>query len=107
MTVTLHFSGELEAQLQRDAKSQGLSPDQYVLHAALRELGLKSKNGGPVANAGLGKPSFDPYLEAAGRNAKAAAEEAVRLGITDSKGKRIRTDLPEDMRQGSERDFGG
>ena len=107
MTLTLHFSGELEAQLARDAMSHGVSPEKYVLDAALRELGLKSKNGGPVANAGFGKPSFDPYLEAAGRNAKAAAEEAVRLGITDSKGRRIRTDLPEDMREGAERDFGG
>ena len=91
MTVTLHFSGALEEQWTRDAKRQGVCVDQYVLDSALREHGQNLKNGSPVAGAGFGKPSFDPYLEAAGRNAKAAAEEAVRLGITDSKGKRIRT----------------
>ena len=107
MTVTLHFSGALGEQLMRDAKRQGVCVDQYVLDAALRELGQNPKNGSPIAGAGFGKPSFDPFLEAAGRNAKAAAEEAVRLGITDSNGNLLRTDLPEDMREGAERDFGG
>ena len=71
----------------------------------MRQLGHTSMNGRPVA--GFGNPGFDPYLEAAGRNAKAAAEEAVRLGITDDKGNLLRADLPEDMRDGADRDFGG
>jgi len=55
----------------------------------------------------LSKLKFDPYLEAAGKRAKAAAEELERLGIADSQGRRIRKDLPEDMPEGSDRDFGG
>ncbi len=107
MTITLKFSGELEAQLARDARSQGVSPDHFVLKAALRELGHDPNSGAHLAGVGFGVPGFDPYLEAAGRNNKAAAEEAVRLGITDEKGNRIRTDLPEDMKEGADRDFGG
>lgn len=53
------------------------------------------------------EPRFDPYLEAAGERVKAAAEELERLGIADKTGRRIRKDLPEDMREGEDRDFGG
>lgn len=38
---------------------------------------------------------------------KAAAEEAERLGIADSKGRRIRKGIPKDMQEGSDCDFGG
>jgi hypothetical protein len=38
---------------------------------------------------------------------KAAAEELERLGIADRAGKHIRKDLPKDMREGTDRDFGG
>lgn len=55
----------------------------------------------------LRRPKPDPHLQSAGERAKAAAEELERLGIADSKGRRIRKDLPEDMREGAERDFGG
>lgn len=55
----------------------------------------------------LKTPKFDPHLLAAGARVKAAAEEAERLGIADSKGRRIRTDLPKDMQEGADRDFGG
>jgi hypothetical protein len=46
-------------------------------------------------------------LQAAGERVKAAAQELERLGIADKTGKRIRTDLPKDMREGADRDFGG
>lgn len=58
-------------------------------------------------NVIFGEPTFDPYLEAAGRNARAAADEAVRLGITDEFGNLLKHELPEDMREGADRDFGG
>jgi len=53
------------------------------------------------------KPKVDPDLQSAGERVKAAAEELERLGIADREGKRIRKDLPEDMREGADRDFGG
>jgi hypothetical protein len=46
-------------------------------------------------------------LQGAGERVKAAAEELERLGIADETGKRVRTDVPQDMRDGVERDFGG
>jgi hypothetical protein len=55
----------------------------------------------------LRKPRVDPHLKTARERVKAAAEELERLGIADASGKRIRSDLPKDMREGTERDFGG
>lgn len=53
------------------------------------------------------KPKVDPHLRSAGERVKAAAAELERLGIADRDGKRIRKDLPKDMREGADRDFGG
>ena len=58
-----------------------------------------------IENPKLSKP--DPLLKAAAERVKAAAEELERRGIADHNGKRIRKDLPEDMRDGADRDFGG
>ena len=55
----------------------------------------------------LNRPKADPHLQAAGERVKAAAEELERLGIADADGKRVHTDLPTDMRDGVDRDFGG
>jgi hypothetical protein len=55
----------------------------------------------------LTAPRADPHLQAAGERVKAAAEELEHLGIADKAGKRMRTDLPKDMREGADRDFGG
>jgi hypothetical protein len=55
----------------------------------------------------LKEPKVDPHLEAAGERVKAAAEELERLGIARPDGTRIRTDLPKDMHEGADRDFGG
>jgi hypothetical protein len=55
----------------------------------------------------LRKPKLDPHLQSAGERVKAAAEELERLGLTDHAGKRVRKDLPKDMREGADRDFGG
>ena len=103
MTVTLDLPGELERGLALEASRQGLSVDQFVLKAALRQMGASASDG----NAGFGVPSVDPYLEAAGVRTKAAAAELEALGITDRDGNRRRTDLPEDMIEGAARDFGG
>ena len=50
---------------------------------------------------------LDPYYEAAVHNAKEAARRLFEAGIIDAEGNRIRKDLPPDMREGSDRDFGG
>ena len=55
----------------------------------------------------LETPKFNPWLEAARPRIKAAAAEAVRLGIADKQGNLPRTDLPPDRIEGSDRDFGG
>ena len=49
----------------------------------------------------------DPYYAAAVQNAKEAARRLLEAGIVDAEGRRIRKDLPPDMREGSGRDFGG
>jgi len=49
----------------------------------------------------------DRHLRAAAKRVKAAAEELERRGIAGKDGTRIRTDLPEDMKEGADRDFGG
>ena len=60
-----------------------------------------------IHRARLARPKTDPHLQAAGERVKAAAEELQNLGIADKNGKRLRTDLPKDMREGADRDFGG
>ena len=52
-------------------------------------------------------PAVDPHYAAAVERVKAAARELQAKGIVDEHGKRIRQDLPPDMRPDSERDFGG
>lgn len=49
----------------------------------------------------------DPYLPAAIENIRKAVLDLQRRGIIDAEGRRIRTDLPPDMEEGSDRDFGG
>jgi hypothetical protein len=55
----------------------------------------------------LSEPKTDPLLPGAGERVKAAAEELERLGVADKTGKRVRTDLPRDMREEADCDFGG
>ena len=52
-------------------------------------------------------PKEDPFLAAANVRIRQAVEKLIADGIIDKEGNRIRTDLPEDMREGSDRDFGG
>ena len=61
------------------------------------------------ARAGQGprRTRLDPHLKGAAERVEAAAKELKRRGIADADGKRIRADLPKDMREGEERDFGG
>jgi len=55
----------------------------------------------------LKQPKIDPHLQSASERTKAAAEELERLGIANDEGKRLRTDLPNDMQEDADRDFGG
>jgi len=49
----------------------------------------------------------DPHHAAGVERGKAAVRRLQELGIIDAQGNRIRTDLPADMQEGSDRDFGG
>jgi len=60
-----------------------------------------------VITSKLQKPKVDPHLQGAGVRVKAAAEELERLGIADPTGRRVRSDIPKDMQEEADRDFGG
>ncbi|HXP88071.1 MAG TPA: hypothetical protein VN841_25295 [Bryobacteraceae bacterium] len=53
------------------------------------------------------KPKEDPHYAAAVERAKETARRLVEAGIIDARGRRIRKDVPADMRHGSDHDFGG
>ena len=49
----------------------------------------------------------DPHHAAAVERGRVAVRKLQELGIIDEQGRRIRQDLPPDMQEGSDRDFGG
>ena len=53
------------------------------------------------------KPKPDPHYAAAVERAKKAARRLQEAGIIDAQGRRIRKDVPPDMQEGQDRDFGG
>ncbi|MEX2300014.1 MAG: hypothetical protein WD733_03695 [Bryobacterales bacterium] len=53
------------------------------------------------------KAKEDPHYPAAVERAKQAARRLQEAGIIDAEGRRIRKDLPLDMQEDEERDFGG
>ena len=61
----------------------------------------------PIPKARNPKPTKDLHHAAAVERGKAAVRKLQEQGIIDSHGRRIRTDLPADMREGKDRDFGG
>ena len=60
-----------------------------------------------VLRGTLKHPKPEPLLESAAERIHAAVRELRELGIVDEKGNRVRTDIPEDMKEGADRDFGG
>ena len=60
-----------------------------------------------LSKAGNQKPTEDPHHPAAVERGKAAIRKLQEQGIIDSHGRRIRTNLPADMQEGKDRDFGG
>jgi len=68
---------------------------------------LKAVKTSPISRTKPQKPKEDPYYPAAVERATEAARRLQRAGITDAQGRRIRKDLPTDMREGQDRDFGG
>ena len=61
----------------------------------------------PIPNLRNQKPAEDPRHAAAVERGKAAVRKLQEQGIIDSQGRRIRTDLPDDMLPGKDHDFGG
>ena len=52
-------------------------------------------------------PTADPHYPAAVERVKAAVRELQQKGIIDAQGRRVRQDLPSDMQEDADRDFGG
>jgi len=52
-------------------------------------------------------PKKDPFYAAAAQRTREAVRRLQEAGIIDSEGRRIRQDLPPDMQEGQDRDFGG
>lgn len=61
----------------------------------------------PLPKARNQKPLKDPHHAAAVERGQSAVGKLQKQGIIDSQGRRIRTDLPADMQEGKDRDFGG
>ena len=53
------------------------------------------------------KPKDDPHYPAAVKRARDVAHRLQEARIIDATGRRIRKDLPRDMQEGQDRDFGG
>jgi hypothetical protein len=61
----------------------------------------------PVPKARNQKAKPDPHYSASVQHAKEVALRLRRTGIIDAEGRRIRKDLPADMQEGQDRDYGG
>ncbi len=61
----------------------------------------------PTSGKSKAKRNPDPYYPAAVQNVKEAARRLQEAGIVLMPRRRIRKDLPPDMREGQDRDFGG
>jgi len=61
----------------------------------------------PLPRARNQQAKQDPHYPAAVERAKEAVRRLQEAGIIDAEGRRIRTDLPADMQEGQDRDFGG
>lgn len=61
----------------------------------------------PIPKGKNKKPHEDPHHADAVERGKAAVRKLQEQGILDSKGRRTRRDLPADMREDKDRDFGG
>ncbi len=51
-------------------------------------------------------PKPEPLLDKAAERIHATVRELKDQGLIDENGKRVRTDIPEDMKEGSDCDFG-
>ncbi len=61
----------------------------------------------PIPRTRNQDPKEDPHYPAALERAKEAARRLQEAGIIDAEGRRIREDLPPDMPESQDRDFGG
>ena len=60
-----------------------------------------------VLRGTLKHPKQEPLLESAAERIHAVVHELKELGLVDEKGNRVRTDIPEELKEGADRDFGG
>jgi hypothetical protein len=59
-----------------------------------------------VLRGNLTHPKPEPLLDKAAERIHATVRELKDQGLIDENGKRVRTDIPEDMKEGSDCDFG-
>ena len=101
---------------------RGLRDGKEIVRKLLAELSYKDKEDNPVG-AKRKKPltidsidvdndqeldRFFAQVHAVGEKiCHEQVQEAIRLGIIDDKGNLLKKELPEDMQEGADRDFGG
>ena len=61
----------------------------------------------PVLNPANQQLKEDSHFPAAAQRAEDAARRLREAGLIDADGRRVRKDLPPDMREDRDRDFGG
>ena len=61
----------------------------------------------PLPKTANQKLTEDPHHAAAVTRGKAAIRKLQEQGMIDGQGRRLRTDLPADMQEGKDCDFGG
>jgi hypothetical protein len=68
---------------------------------------MKTVEAAKIPRTKLRKAKVDPHYPAAVGRAKEAVRRLKKAGIIDAQGRRIRQDLPPDMQETQDRDFGG
>lgn len=113
--VEQEYEGEREGMLNLLRSVQALLGGGVVEHSSVRgELDMQKHAKPPLT---IDSVDFDneeemealdaQVLEEGRKNLHANIQEAIRLGIIDEKGNLLKTELPPDMREGAETDFGG
>lgn len=86
-------------QLPGHTRHRTLSPANKVRMKVMKTI--------PIPRARNQQPTQDPHHAAAVDRGKTAVRKLQEQGIIDKQGRRIRKDLPADMQEGKDRDFGG
>ena len=92
---------------ERPAIRVGRKRDQVNRHGMVVRGTIEAVKTIPIRKTGHQMPKDDPHYPAAVERAKEAARRLRAAAIIDAEGRRIRKDLPPDMQESQDRDFGG